>query len=78
MWARDGGNHSRDLPDGLSGIFFQEGLDGGARKHASDLPVGQFFCAPVLHGLDRVSSTGLAAGETLRETDMRAVEILIG
>ena len=27
LWARDGGHFSFDLPDGLSGIFFCEGLD---------------------------------------------------
>src|SRR6476661_4532480 len=35
--ARDGASSKGDLPDGASGIFFAEGLDG----QVADLPVGQ-------------------------------------
>src|SRR5260370_5886208 len=36
-FGQDGGSCRSDLPDGLSEIFFQRGLD---RKTTTDLPVG--------------------------------------
>jgi hypothetical protein len=39
--GQDGGSRRTDLPDGLSGIFFAEGLDKQRTGKRSDLPVGQ-------------------------------------
>jgi hypothetical protein len=40
--GRDGASRKTDLPDGVSEIFFQRGLDRSESAKSTDLPVGQF------------------------------------
>jgi hypothetical protein len=59
-----------DLPDGLSEIFLQAGLDSEMTDLMTDLPVGQFsvvickagkaLCTPVARNEGRIGATGIS------------------